>query len=252
MHMNEPTLTPDLRRSALLLDVDGTILDIAPTPEAVRVPASLKRTLARLIAATDGAVALVSGRLLADLDRLFAPLHLAAVGGHGAQLRLAGGETPRPRVPPRLDAELKRRLAALAHDGVRLEDKDFSLALHFRQAPEQESVVRDAVERICAERWAAAAEILPGKAVVEIKPAGFSKATGVRELMRHAPFAGRRPIFIGDDTTDETVFAIIPDLDGIGFAVGRDVAGVAGRFAAPANVRAWLDRIAPQDASVAP
>ncbi len=252
MQMKEPSLTPDLRKSALLLDVDGTIVDIAPTPDAVRVPASLKQALSRLAAATDGAVALVSGRRVADLDRLFVPLRLAAVGGHGAELRLPGGAAAKPRAAPRLDGELKRRLAALAHYGVVKEDKVFSLALHFRQAPEKERAVRDAVERICAEKWSAAVEILPGKAVVEIKPAGFSKATGVRELMAHAPFAGLRPIFVGDDTTDETVFAIMPEIKGIAFAVGREVAGVAGCFAAPASVRAWLDRIAPADASVAP
>jgi trehalose 6-phosphate phosphatase len=87
--------------------------------------------------------------------------------------------------------------------------------------------------------------------VIEVKHAGFSKATGVRELMMHAPFVGRRPVFIGDDTTDETVVAILPQLDGIGFSVGRQVAGLAGCFDTPASVRAWLERLAPADASVA-
>ncbi|HEY4919943.1 MAG TPA: trehalose-phosphatase [Xanthobacteraceae bacterium] len=249
MKMDEPLFTPDLRKSALLLDVDGTIVDIAPTPDAVRVPGSLKDALSRLVAATDGAVALVSGRRIADLDRLFAPLPLALVGGHGAELRLLDGA--KGRKSPQLDAELRRRLAVLAGAGVVAEDKGFSVALHFRQAPEREKTLRDAVAKLCGERWSAPVEILPGKAVIEIKPAGFTKATGVRELMKHAPFAGRRPIFIGDDTTDETVFAIMPELDGIAFSVGRDVAGVAGHFATPARVRAWLDRIAPVGESVA-
>jgi trehalose 6-phosphate phosphatase len=250
--MDEPHFTPDLRTSALLLDVDGTIVDIAPRPDAVRVPVSLKDALTRLVAATDGAVALVSGRLLADLDHLFAPLHLAVVGGHGAELRLLDGAQARTRKSPQLDAELKRRLTALARDGVAAEDKGFSVALHFRQAPNREKPLRDAIAKLCAEPWSPAVEILPGKAVMEIKPAGFTKATGVRALMQHAPFAGRRPIFIGDDTTDETVFAIMPEFDGIAFSVGRDVAGVSGHFATPARVRAWLDRIAPAPESVAP
>jgi trehalose 6-phosphate phosphatase len=250
--MDEPHFTPDLRTSALLLDVDGTIVDIAPRPDAVRVPVSLKDALTRLVAATDGAVALVSGRLLADLDHLFAPLHLAVVGGHGAELRLLDGAQARTRKSPQLDAELKRRLTALARDGVAAEDKGFSVALHFRQAPNREKSLRDAIAKLCAEPWSPAVEILPGKAVMEIKPAGFTKATGVRALMQHAPFAGRRPIFIGDDTTDETVFAIMPEFDGIAFSVGRDVAGVSGHFATPARVRAWLDRIAPAPESVAP
>jgi trehalose 6-phosphate phosphatase len=252
MKMDEPHFTPDLRTSALLLDVDGTIVDIAPRPDAVRVPVSLKDALARLVAATDGAVALVSGRRVADLDHLFAPLHLAVVGGHGAELRLLDGATGQTQESPQLDAELKRRLTALARDGVAAEDKGFSLALHFRQAPGREKSLRDAVAGLCAERWSPAVEILPGKAVIEIKPAGFTKATGVRALMKHAPFAGRRPIFIGDDTTDETVFAIMPEFDGTAFSVGRDVAGVAGHFATPTRVRAWLDRIAPARESVAP
>ena len=251
MHIDQRSFTPDLGKSAILLDVDGTIVDIAPTPEAIDVPASLRRALARLIERTGGAVALVSGRPLADLDRLFAPLRLAAVGVHGAELRPLGGAAARTARPPRLDDELKRRLTAIAGAGVRVEDKGYSIALHYRQAPEQEQAVRAAVAKVCAEPWPVAVEMLPGKAVVEIKPAGFSKATGVRALMMNAPFAGRRPIFVGDDTTDETVFAIMPELDGLAFSVGREVAGVAGHFPTPASVRAWLDRIARVDESVA-
>ena len=246
-----PGFRPDLRLSAFLLDVDGTLVDIAPTPREVRVPAPLLRTLARLIARTDGAVALVSGRSIADLDRLFDPLRLTAVGGHGAEFRLPDGTDVHRRDSPALGAELKQALFAIAGAGVLAEDKGYSVALHYRLAPEKEALVREAVARACARAVHEPVEILPGKAVIEIKPAGFSKGSGVRELMRHAPFAGRRPIFIGDDTTDETVFAIMPELDGTAFSVGRDVAGVAGCFATPARVRAWLDRIAPAGESVA-
>jgi trehalose 6-phosphate phosphatase len=252
MSTDEPILNPDLHKSALLLDVDGTIVDIASRPDAVRVPASLRDALARLIAATDGAVALVSGRMIADLDHLFAPLRLALVGGHGAELRLFDGGKERSRAAQQLDAELRRQLKALARDGVVAEDKGISVALHYRQAPSQAKPLRAAVDNLCARSWSTPIEILPGKAVIEIKVAGFNKGSGVRELMRHAPFTGRRPIFIGDDTTDETVFAIMPELDGTAFSVGRDVAGVAGHFATPASVRAWLDRIAPAGENVAP
>jgi trehalose 6-phosphate phosphatase len=252
MSTDEPILEPDLRRSAFLLDVDGTIVDIAASPEAVHVPASLRDALRRLIAATDGAVALVSGRMVADIDRLFAPLRLVAIGGHGAEMRLLDDAQARPRAAPQLDPELKRRLIALARDGIAAEDKGVSVALHYRKAVSQEKPLRAAVGELCAEPWPTPIEILSGKAVIEIKPAGFSKGSGVRELMTHAPFAGRRPIFIGDDTTDETVFAIMPELEGIAYSVGRDVEGVAGCFATPARVRAWLDRIAPAGESVAP
>jgi len=252
MSKHEPILNPDLRKSALLLDVDGTIVDIAASPDAVRVPASLRDALARLVAATDGAVALVSGRMIANLDHLFAPLRLAAIGGHGAELRLLDSGNAQHPASPQLDPELKRRLVALACDGVFAEDKGVSIALHYRKAPSQEKPLRLAVGELCAKPWPTPVEILSGKAVIEIKPGGFSKGSGVRELMRHAPFAGRRPIFIGDDTTDETVFAIMPELQGTAFSVGRNVAGVAGCFATPARVRAWLDRIAPAGESVAP
>jgi trehalose 6-phosphate phosphatase len=251
MDRTAPFLIPDLRQVALLLDIDGTIVDIAPTPTAVRVAPSLKGALARLVGLTGGALALVSGRALADIDRLFAPLRLAAIGGHGAEFRPAHGEKAEARDPLGLAPELRRRLRAIAGAGVVAEDKGFSVALHYRLAPERESIVRDAVNAICAEPRDAPIEILPGKSVIEVKHAGFSKASGVRELMTHAPFAGRRPVFIGDDTTDETVFAILPELDGIGFSVGRQVAGVAGCFETPASVRAWLERLAPADESVA-
>jgi trehalose 6-phosphate phosphatase len=246
-----PFRIPDLHQVALLLDIDGTIVDIALTPTAVRVAPALKGTLARLVGLTGGALALVSGRALADIDRLFAPLRLAAIGGHGAEFRPAHGDEAEARDPRGLEPELRQRLRALAGGGVVVEDKGFSVAVHYRLAPEREAQVREAVGRISAEPWDAPIEILPGKAVIEIKHAGFSKATGVRELMMHAPFVGRRPVFIGDDTTDETVFAILPELDGIGFSVGRQVAGLAGCFDTPAQVRAWLERLAPADESVA-
>ena len=246
-----PFFIPDLRKVALLLDIDGTIVDIAPTPTSVRVTPGLKEALTRLVGLTGGALALVSGRSLADIDRLFAPLRLAAIGGHGAEFRPAHGEQAEARDPLGLEPELRRKLRAVAGGGVVAEDKGFSVALHYRLAPDRAALVCDAVNKICAEPWDAPIEVLPGKAVIEIKHAGFSKATGVRELMTHAPFKGRRPVFIGDDTTDETVFAILPELDGFGFSVGRRVAGVAGCFETPADVRAWLDKLAPADESLA-
>jgi trehalose 6-phosphate phosphatase len=252
MDIVAPGLTPDLGKTAFLLDVDGTIIDIARTPRDVRVPDSLRRVLARLIARTDGAVALVSGRPLGDLDLLFAPLRLTAVGGHGAEFRLIHGTTMEGRDAPPLDPELRRRLAAIAGSGVLVEDKGYAVALHYRLAPERETSVRQEVAKICAGPWPVPLEILPGKAVVEIKHAEFTKATGVRELMRHPPFAGRRPIFIGDDTTDESVFAIMPELDGLAVSVGRKVAGVVHHFDTPASVRGWLERIAPAAENVSP
>jgi trehalose 6-phosphate phosphatase len=119
----------------------------------------------------------------------------------------------------------------------------YSLALHFRKAPDAEQAIYDAVSVIRADLPNAPIEVLPGKFVCEIKHSGFTKATGVTELMAHEPFKGRRPVFIGDDVTDETVFAIMPDMKGLSFSVGRRAKGVDGHFHAPSDVRTWLARL---------
>ena len=127
----------------------------------------------------------------------------------------ADSESVAAHAPP-LDKELKRRLATIAKlsPGILLEDKGYSLALHYRLAPHAEKAIYEAVSLIRADLPNAPIEVLPGKCVCEIKHSGFTKASGVRELMTHEPFKGRRPLFIGDDVTDETVFAIMPDFDG--------------------------------------
>src|SRR5436189_4503219 len=236
----------DLRRRldefAVLLDIDGTLLDLAPTPREVWVPPDLSKTLNRLLDKTSGAVALVSGRSLNDIDLIFAPQVLPAVGGHGAELRLSGDSEAVDIHAPPMDKELKRRLAAIAKlsPGILLEDKGYSLALHYRLAPHAEKAIYAAVSLIRADLPDAPIEVLPGKQVCEIKHSGFTKATGVRELMTHDPFKGRRPLFIGDDVTDESVFAIMPDLGGLAFSVGRRTKGVSGHFDEPSDVRDWL------------
>jgi trehalose 6-phosphate phosphatase len=253
MDMASPSLIPDLNESAFLLDVDGTILDLAPTPRGVSVPASLRHAMGRLAERSGGAVALVSGRSLSELDLLFSPLQLPAIGGHGAECRpFAGGKQPARRALP-LDAAIRRKFAPVADlgSGVLVEDKGYAIALHYRLAPELEAAVKAAVAAICTENPAAPIEVLPGKFVLEIKQKGFSKATGVRELMRHPPFLGRQPIFIGDDVTDETVFEMIGEFDGLAFSVGRKVKGVDGHFEKPEAVRNWLSRIAGDRESVA-
>src|SRR5579871_3574850 len=230
---------------AFLLDIDGTLLDLARTPREVWVPPGLAATLHALHDRTKGALALVSGRSLNDIDLIFAPDRFPAVGGHGAEMRLStDGEAVATHAPP-MDQELKRRLAAIARlsPGILLEDKGYSLALHYRLAPHAEKAIYEAVSLIRADLPNAPIEVLPGKCVCEIKQAGFTKARGVLELMTHEPFRGRRPLFIGDDVTDETVFAIMPDFDGLSFSVGRRVQGVAGHFDAPNDVREFLARL---------
>jgi trehalose 6-phosphate phosphatase len=235
-------LVPHLSECAVLLDIDGTLLDLAPTPREVWVPPGLAKTLNRLLVRTGGALALVSGRSLNDIDLIFAPDQFPAVGGHGAEMRIdPDSEAVAAHAPP-MDKELKRRLAAIARlsPGILLEDKGYSLALHYRLAPHAEKAIYEAVSLIRADLPSAPIEVLPGKCVCEIKHSGFTKASGVRELMTHAPFKGRRPFFIGDDVTDESVFAIMPDMDGLACSVGRRAKGVAGHFDAPSDVREFL------------
>lgn len=246
-------LVPHLNECALLLDIDGTLLDMAPTPREVWVPEGLAETLKRLHERTSGALALVSGRSINDIDLIFAPQSFPAVGGHGAEMRLSvDNESVASSAPP-MDKDLKRRFAAIAKlsPGILLEDKGYSLALHFRLAPHAEKAIYDAVSAIRADLPNAPMEVLPGKFVCEIKPSGFTKATGVLELMTHEPFKGRRPVFIGDDVTDETVFAIMPDMNGQAFSVGRRAQGVAGHFDEPRDVRAWLAHLLDDERAVA-
>ena len=236
------SLIPHLSKTAILLDIDGTLLDLMPTPREVWVPPGLATTLNRLMVRTGGALALVSGRSLNDIDLIFAPDQFPVVGGHGAEMRIEPDSDSVDANAPPLDKELKRRLAAIAKlsPGILLEDKGYSLALHYRLAPHAEKAIYAAVSLIRADLPNAPIEVLPGKCVCEIKHSGFTKATGVLELMNHEPFKGRRPFFIGDDVTDESVFAIMPDLRGLAFSVGRRAKGVAGHFDEPSDVREWL------------
>src|SRR5258706_4060848 len=231
-----------LDHTAILLDIDGTLLDLAPTPREVWVPPGLAKTLNRLLVRTSGALALVSGRSLNDIDLIFAPEQFPAVGGHGAEMRISlDSEAVATHAPP-MDRELKRPLAAIAKLSPRilLEDNGYSLALHYRLAPHADKAIYEAVSLIRADLPNAPIEVLPGKCVCEIKHSGFNKATGVLELMTRVPFKGRRPIFIGDDVTDEAVFGIMPDLGGLAFSVGRHATAVADYFDEPRDVREWL------------
>ena len=236
------SLVPHLSETAILLDIDGTLLELMPTPREVWVPPGLAKTLNRLMVRTGGALALVSGRSLNDIDLIFAPDQFPSVGGHGAEMRIDPDSGSVASHAPPMDKELKRRLAAIAKlsPGILLEDKGYSLALHYRLAPQAEKAIYEAVSLIRADLPNAPIEVLPGKCVCEIKHSGFTKATGVRELMTREPFKGRRPLFIGDDVTDETVFGIMPDYDGLSFSVGRRAQGVSGHFDAPSDVREFL------------
>lgn len=235
----------ELQRVAILLDVDGTILDLASHWYDVAVPHSLAQALGHVSARSGGALALVSGRPLTDLDNLFAPLRLPAIGGHGAEIRSRPDGAVFMERAVSLDRRLMRRLKDIAarYPGVVAEDKGYSLALHYRMAEERElDVIRD-VFGACMPCPPQRYELLTGKAVIEVKAAGFSKGTAIRELMSFPPFAGRRPIFFGDDITDESAFAIMPEFNGLAVSVGRRVPGALDVFETPGDVRRWLEML---------
>ena len=231
----------DLKGDALLFDVDGTLIDIAPTPAEVVVPEELRLSLHVLWDRSDGATALVSGRPLASLDSLFAPLRLPASGTHGAQLRAQPAADTLAYEASPLPASLR---AALAHLGrkfadVRIEDKHYSLAFHYRGYETLEAaLVRELEARM--KTLPPGFELLKGKAILEIRPLGVNKGEAVRRLLRYPPFKGRRPVFFGDDRTDEDCLAVLPEFSGIGVGVGRDLKGAEYRVDAPADVRRWL------------
>lgn len=234
----------DLQEAALLLDVDGTIIDIGPSPAEVQVAPGLRETLDRLFALTGGAVALVSGRPIKDLDLLFAPLRLPAIGGHGAEMRLHDNKVSFWAKP--LPQDLRQRLAegASIGPGIVIEDKDYSFALHYRKSPKLAESLRRHVAESRAAFSGEPTELLLGKAMFEVKRPGISKGESIRRLMSHFPFSGRVPVFIGDDVTDESVFAILPKIGGKGFSVDRYAPGLTGIFKNPAQVREALQILA--------
>ena len=232
----------DVNSIAMLFDVDGTLIELGPSPFEVNVPDELKAALARLSHLTNGAVALVSGRPIGDLDLLFSPLELPAIGGHGAEMRL---NTEIESLAFVLSDSLRAQLAAAGalRPGIVVEDKGYSVALHYRKVPQHEAWLLRHIAAACNAHTDEPTEVLTGKMMLEVKRPSINKGEAVRHLMKRGPFAGRTPIFIGDDVTDESVFQVMPDLGGMGFSVSRQVEGLAGIFDSPANVRHAIYRL---------
>ncbi|HEX9808194.1 MAG TPA: trehalose-phosphatase [Alphaproteobacteria bacterium] len=248
--MTRPPPPPRPRRDwAYFLDLDGTLARIAPTPEAAALDEGMGATLARLVAATGGAVALISGRPLAEVDRLLAPLSLAAAGLHGLERRGASGRTARARAAPAALARLRPALAkfARAHPGCLLEDKGPALALHFRGAPASEAAAEALVDGLLA-RDGRGLVLQRGKKVLEIRAAGDDKGAAIRRFMAEPPFRGRVPVFAGDDATDEDGFAAVNAMGGVSVRVGASPTTCA-RFAVAsvAALRRWLGRVVAGD-----
>lgn len=223
---------------AMFLDIDGTLIDLAPSPDAVIVPASLRDNLASLHQLVR-AVALVSGRALYQVDALFAPLILPASGQHGAELRLERELAESPPLPAiRAVVPALHRFAA-DHHGILVEDKGDSVAVHYRAAPTLAEEVEAVTRRLVGD--SPDVEVLPARMAFDIKPRGVSKGRAIAWFMRQAPFAGRVPVFVGDDHTDESGFAAVNELGGHSIRVGDERESNA-RFSlgSAAAVREWV------------
>ena len=232
-------MPPVSDNTALLLDIDGTLLDLARTPDSVKVPQELVKALEHLSRRLSGALAFVSGRSLDSIDRLFAPFHPAAIGAHGGEVRAADGKITRTKPLPESVRQVFQGLADNI-PGLLLEDKESALALHYRLAPEARPVLSSAMEKHAKLFEAENVQILQGKAVIEARRLGVDKGTAVATLAKQQPFAGRAILFGGDDTTDLDVFRILPRLGGRGFSVGKHFDGAEHVFESPRAVRAWL------------
>lgn len=242
-HMKQPPPPPALDW-CLFLDVDGTLVELTDTPSQTDADAELRSLLGEVAERLGGALALISGRKIETLDRLFAPLTLPSAGLHGVERRRADGSIQGASF---VDSRLSRARALLkalvdAHPGTLLEDKERTIAVHFRMAPEFAEAMRSGVAEI-AQPLGSHYHIQGGKMMFEIKPRGFSKATAIQAFMKEPPFQGRRPVFIGDDLTDQDGFAMVETHGGLSVAVGDVVQGRYYLADVPA-VRAWLRQIA--------
>lgn len=230
------------RSSALFLDFDGTLAELAPRPDAVVVPRSLGPLLARLHAHLGGALALVTGRTQADIEAFLGPWALPAAFEHGALRRTAQGHTERAPVPELGAALTAAHALAAQHPGLLVEHKQTAMALHFRLAPGLQALCTAAMEAAIAHD--PGLQLLRGKAVVEVKSARVSKGLAIAAFMEEVPFRGRVPLFAGDDVTDEAGFEVVQRLGGTGIKVGEGPSCAALRVPDPLALRAWLQQAA--------
>jgi trehalose 6-phosphate phosphatase len=237
----EPPLPPP--DAAYFLDIDGTLLEIADTPSAVRVDHDLLRLVCRLHRAAGGAFALISGRRIADIDALFPGLRLPLAGQHGIERRDADGRLHVHDAPAAQIDRIRGGLGQLAagHAGLLLEDKGTTMALHYRHAPHLERSLYDAVAALAANEGDGF-RLQPGKMVFEIQPAGKDKGTAIGEFLQEAPFRGRLPVFIGDDITDEYGFRVVNACGGSSIKVGAGVSEAQWCLVDVVAVHAWLAR----------
>lgn len=226
---------------ALFLDIDGTLLDVAPTPSTVHVPPELSELLSSVSARLSGALAIVTGRRIHDADRLLQPLKFAAAGVHGAEMRMSASGSIE-MLTPSFASALKADVKSLAEGmpGVVMEDKGAGIALHYRLAPELHSPLLVALENLVA-KYPGQLMVCEGRKVVEVLPIGFSKGRALRKLAAMPQFADRIPIMVGDDVTDVDAFSAAEDMGGFGLKVaGENFTDTEASFRGPDEVLSWL------------
>ncbi len=234
-----PMLAPDC---ALFLDVDGTLVDDAPKPDDIRVDEELLRLLPRVAAHLGNALALISGRSIGGVDHLFPNLRLPMSGQHGSERRASDGTIHLNAPDPVSFASMRQLLQVLSdrHPGLHLEDKGTTLALHYRDVPQLAAhvhrVVRSSLRNVGGDKF----DLQPGKRMVEVRPGSRNKGTAIAEFMCEAPFAGRRPVFAGDDRADEFGFAVVDCMGGWSVKVGMGRTHARYRLKDIAAVRRWL------------
>ena len=244
---NARAVLADARQCALFLDIDGTLIELAPTPDHVLVDDDIARLLPALGRRLGGAVALITGRTIRDADELFPGLGLPIAGQHGLERRSASGVLhTHGEGPPGyswLHGELDQLCAR--HDGLWLEDKGATLALHYRLAPGLASYVHRTVRALVSTLGAAGAEwkLQPGKRIIELKPAGRDKGAALLDYMAEPPFVGRLPVFVGDDRTDEFGFSAVTLLGGWAVKVGSGNTHARFRLRDVTSVRRWLTHL---------
>jgi trehalose 6-phosphate phosphatase len=238
IHKLHPSLRP--ADACLFLDVDGTLIELGPAPHEVTVDAVALQFLQQAQDTLSGALALISGRSLAQIDALFSPLRFPAAGLHGVERRDAGGRLhvhPTEPLPRGLLDELGE--IAERHPGLLLEDKGRAVALHYRHAASLREMLEREVEALARRHGGDGLQVQPGAYVLELKPSGITKAHAIEAFMQEAPFTGRTPLFAGDDLTDLHGFDAVEKLGGVSIAVGPRVSAMT-EVATPLELRELL------------
>jgi trehalose 6-phosphate phosphatase len=237
------SVPPPLGRDcALFLDVDGTLAEHAAKADDVQIDAELIRSLPRVAAYLGGALAVITGRSIASVDRLFPDVRMPIAGQHGSERRDAGGAIHLDVADPDMYARLRESLATFAarHPGLYLEDKGRTLALHYREVPRLAAYVHRKLRAIADSIGGGSFELQPGKRTLELRPESQDKGTAIAQFMAEPPFLGRKPVFAGDDNADEYGFAVVDDAGGWSIKVGRGRSNARYRLTNIADVRRWV------------